>query len=87
MSPVQSIRNGSVLCARVLPEWFTEWHGTGSQDANDRAAGLPPCKRCEDQARREDATTANRRSSQTPRRLRLPPCLAPPPASGRARLL
>jgi len=53
MSPVQTIRNGSVLCP-VLPEWFTEWHGTGSQDEIDRAASLPLCKRCEDQAHRED---------------------------------
>jgi hypothetical protein len=54
MSPVQSIRNGSVLCS-VLPEWFTEWHGTGSQREIETAAALPVCKRCEDQAQREDA--------------------------------
>lgn len=54
LSPVQSIRNGSVLCS-VLPEWFTEWHGTGSQREIDLAASLPTCKRCEDQAQREDA--------------------------------
>lgn len=54
MSPVTSIRNGSVLCDRVLPEWFTDWHGTGSQDEADRAAALPVCRYCADQARRED---------------------------------
>ena len=54
MSPVQSIRNGSVLCNRILPEWFTEWHGTGSQGEIELAASLPLCKRCEDQAQRED---------------------------------
>ena len=53
LSPVQTIRNGSVLC-HVLPEWFTEWHGTGSQSETDRAAALPLCRRCEDQAGRED---------------------------------
>jgi hypothetical protein len=80
MSPVQSIRNGSVLCSRVTPEWFTEWHGTGSQNEIDRAASLPLCKRCEDQARREDEYYSE--PSQWSALAHLDPAAGPP--SGRA---
>lgn len=68
MSPVQTIRNGSVLCNRIHPEWFTEWHGTGSQDEIDRAASLPTCMRCEDQARCEDAYYSEPRQFSEPNR-------------------
>ncbi len=53
LSPVSTIRNGRTLCP-VVPEWFTEWHGTGSQREIETAASLPLCKRCAKSAAGED---------------------------------
>lgn len=35
----------TALCG-TGPDWFSDWCGTGSQSEYEKAAVLPPCKRC-----------------------------------------
>lgn len=35
----------SVLCGR-MPSWPDLWHGTGTQDEEERALDLPVCRAC-----------------------------------------
>ena len=47
LSPLASPNmHGAALCG-TGPEWFTTWHGTGSQQETELAASLPLCKYCE----------------------------------------
>lgn len=35
-----------VAVCGMSPSWFNDWLGSGDQDEYERAAQLPPCRRC-----------------------------------------
>lgn len=43
----------AVICGR-MPMFPDLWHGTGSQDEEERAADLPLCRSCKDKRDRLD---------------------------------